>query len=230
MNQAARNPYPAPSTENIAAMQSSGQSPLGVGPAEWKMFLEFHQLRKTFNAFLQNQEEVAEFMSLKQELKEYMAHKQEIQTFLQNKSGTSSEGKAAANPPEKDDDVGNNMTPIDEDKDNDGEWQPSYRRKHRSSDNAQNTTSHTAPTQTVVLKPTCNAKAYRFTGRDICPAIENTGVRNKDCFSVHMSKKSNTISITTKNPLITSKLLSIGEIKKDDKTYEVTPYMAMASN
>lgn len=230
MNQAARNPYPAPSTENIAAMQSSAQSPLSVDPAEWKMYLEFQQLRETFNAFLQNQEEVAEFMSLKQELKEYMAHKQEIQTFLQSKSSTSSEGEAAANPPEKDDDVGNNMTPMDEDKGNDGEWQPSRRRKHRSSDNAQNTTSHTAPTQTVVLKPTCKAEVYRFTGRDICAAIEKTGVRNKDGFSVHMSEKSNTISITTKNPLITSKLLSIGEIKKDDKTYEVTPYMAMASN
>ncbi|CAN7981456.1 unnamed protein product [Ixodes pacificus] len=230
MNQAARNPYPAPSTENIAAMQSSAQSPLSVDPAEWKMYLEFQQLRETFNAFLQNQEEVAKFISLKQELKEYMAHKQEIQTFLQSKSSTSSEGEAAANPPEKDDDVGNNMTPMDEDKGNDGEWQPSRRRKHRSSDNAQNTTSHTAPTQTVVLKPTCKAEVYRFTGRDICAAIEKTCVRNKDGFSVHMSEKSNTISITTKNPLITSKLLSIGEIKKDDKTCEVTPYMAMASN
>ncbi|CAN7982428.1 unnamed protein product [Ixodes hexagonus] len=211
-------------------MKISAQSPLGVDPAEWKMYLEFKQSRETFTAFLQNQEEVAEFMSSKQDLKEYMAHKQEFQTFLQSKSGTLSEGEAAVNQPEKDDDVENTMTPMDEDKGNDGEWQPSRRRKHRSSANAQNNTSQTAPTQTVVLKPTCKAEVYRFTGRDICAAIEKTGVRNKDGFSVHMSEKSNTISITTKNPLITSKLLSIGEIKKDDKTYEVTPYMATASN
>lgn len=81
----------------------------------------------------------------------------------------------------------------------------------------------------------CSSKRVRlkyigYTGRDICATIEKTGVCNKDGFSVHMSEKFNTISITTKTSLITSKLLSIGEIKKDDKTYEVTPYMARASN
>lgn len=86
------------------------------------------------------------------------------------------------------------------------------------------------PRHTVVLKPTCKERVDNFTGRDIVGAMEKAGIQNKDDFSVHRNQKSNTIAITTKNPLLTNKLLNINQIVKGEQSYEMKPYMAVSND
>ena len=58
--------------------------------------------------------------------------------------------------------------------------------------------------------------------------MEKVGIQNREGLRIHLSEKSNTIAITTQNPLLTTKLLSIDNIPKGDKIYEFHPYAALS--
>lgn len=93
------------------------------------------------------------------------------------------------------------------------------------------TIQHQRPVkETVILKPTCKKNVQQIHSKDVQRAISNAGIHiNKD-ISVHVHSKTNTVAISTTNPLLTNKLLSIKNIPlgPEEEPAEMTPYKALS--
>lgn len=226
---------PGNSTHPIIAGQATTTFTI-VPQHEAQLYLAFKNNRQGIEEYLTNKTEIEAFLKNKSAFEAYMEKKEENDILMQTLQRSQHDlpgdemltesGTTPVRPV-------HTTTPTSES--NEGAWQGvKYPNKGHDIKMDQSQPSKPAkgkpPTQTIVLKPTCKQSVHTFKGRDIYSAIEKTGIRNKDGYSVHMNEKSNTIAITTKNPLITSKLLSIGQIEKGQKSYEVTPYMAISSN
>lgn len=86
------------------------------------------------------------------------------------------------------------------------------------------------PTQTIVLKPICRENVKDFTTRNIQKAVKEAGIASPNDYKIQIQPKTNTIALTTRNGLITDKLLQITEVKKGDNSYALRPYKAMGNN
>ncbi|CAN8004155.1 unnamed protein product, partial [Ixodes hexagonus] len=86
------------------------------------------------------------------------------------------------------------------------------------------------PLKTIVFRPTRKQNVKEFANRHVAAAIEKAGVRNRNGYSVRIQEKTNTIAVSSRNGLLTEKLLQVTSIPKGGANYEVKPYMAKASN
>ncbi|KAG0433675.1 hypothetical protein HPB47_019712 [Ixodes persulcatus] len=78
------------------------------------------------------------------------------------------------------------------------------------------------PVETVVLRSVRKKEVGAFTGKEIREAIEH--------YTVHRNDKANALSITTRDPALTEKLMQIREIRKRDEANTFQPYKALTRN
>ncbi|KAG0432150.1 hypothetical protein HPB47_021120 [Ixodes persulcatus] len=86
------------------------------------------------------------------------------------------------------------------------------------------------PVQTVVLRCVGKKEVGAFTGKEIRDAIQHAGIHAQADYSVHRNERANALSITTRDPNITEKLMTIKEIRKGDEDNTFQPYKALAGN
>ncbi|KAG0443842.1 hypothetical protein HPB47_014463 [Ixodes persulcatus] len=86
------------------------------------------------------------------------------------------------------------------------------------------------PVQIVVLRSVGTKEVGAFTGTEIRDAIEHVGIHVQADYTVHRSEKANALSITTRDPTITEKLMTIKELRKGDEDNTFQPYRALAGN
>ncbi|KAG0436526.1 hypothetical protein HPB47_017897 [Ixodes persulcatus] len=86
------------------------------------------------------------------------------------------------------------------------------------------------PVETVVLRSVGKKEVGAFTGKEIREAIERAGVHAQADYTVHRNDKANALSITTRDPALTEKLMLIREIRKGDEANTFQPYKALTRN
>ncbi|KAG0434380.1 hypothetical protein HPB47_019148, partial [Ixodes persulcatus] len=96
--------------------------------------------------------------------------------------------------------------------------------------NADESTPRLFPVQTVVLRSVGKKEVSAFTGKEIREAIESAGIQAQADYTVHRNEKANALAITTRDPLLTEKLLKIKAIRQGEDTNALQPYKALAGN
>ncbi|KAG0419244.1 hypothetical protein HPB47_004258 [Ixodes persulcatus] len=128
-----------------------------------------------------------------------------------------------------------NLLPASETND-DKEWPLlgiSSRKRKLSSQpmrNADESTPRLFPVQTVVLRSVGKKEVSTFTGKEIREAIDSAGIQARADYTVHRNEKANALAITTRDPLLTEKLLKIKAIRQGEDTNALQPYKALAGN
>lgn len=96
--------------------------------------------------------------------------------------------------------------------------------------NANESTPRLFPVQTVVLRSVGKKEVSAFTGKEIREAIESAGIQAHADYTVHRNERANALAITTRDPLLTEKLLKIKAIRQGEDTNALQPYKALAGN
>ncbi|KAG0415541.1 hypothetical protein HPB47_007289 [Ixodes persulcatus] len=95
---------------------------------------------------------------------------------------------------------------------------------------ADESTPRLFPVQTMVLRSVGKKEVSAFTGKEIREAIESAGIQAQADYTVHRNEKANALAITTRDPLLTEKLLKIKAIRQGEDTNALQPYKALAGN
>lgn len=83
--------------------------------------------------------------------------------------------------------------------------------------------------ETVIFKPKEGAAMKSISGKNIKSVIDSLGIP-PDGITAKVNEKSNTIAITTRNPLTVKKILEISSFPATDGEIHTTAYQALGSN
>ncbi|KAG0418328.1 hypothetical protein HPB47_004967 [Ixodes persulcatus] len=84
------------------------------------------------------------------------------------------------------------------------------------------------PVQSVVLRSVGKKEVGAFTEKEIRDAIQHAGIHAQADYNVQRNEKANALSITTRDPTITEKVMTIKEFRKGDEDNTFQSYKALA--